>query len=134
MKHTLLIVCTIASLVSAEGTWIVSSTGGAVPAPTYLTVFNDSRYTACWRGTGFTSIRVVKGSAGWTPQAAAPNTPLNPASDKFCLMGDLTTDWGLAAYSTLREAKLRSRTITVAADDASADGSLGWKLSEVNLY
>jgi len=89
---------------------------------------------ACWEGTAMNSVYLSKGSTNWVLQAAKANTPGNLSVTKFCGFGDIKADWGLAVYTTLRQARTSNRTLTIAVDDSQADAFLGWKITEVNLY
>lgn len=141
MRKTLLLITLSSLLVSpakAAINWISSNGTNNAPPPTTVRLYSDSRYMACWEGTTIsTSLR-----RAWFPQGSnlvqytplAHNTPGNTSVTKFCVFGDLKTDWGLAAYSTLRESKVLNKRVEVAADDAQTDNWLGWKLTEVTLY
>lgn len=118
--------------------WITSTSTTDAPPPTSVRLFSDSRYMACWEGTTITTTMrrswFPQGSTAVQVSALAHNTPGNTSVTKFCVFGDLKTDWGLAAYSTLRESRVSNRRVQVAADDAQTDNWLGWKLTEATLY
>lgn len=129
------------AVVSAETVWTNGPTpyaggyAGPIPAPTYVSLFSDSRFSACWIATTFSSVSFVKASTGWASTPVTNNTPNNAGDGKkWCVYSDITTDLGLSMYTTLRQARSSNRQVNLSADDATRDPFLGWKLLEITVY
>jgi transcription elongation factor len=129
-----MLVAAMAIGANAEPSWIATSTGTSVVPPTTVRMYNDSRFMACWEGTTMNSVYFNNASSGWVLKATTHNTPKNTSVTKFCGFGDIKSDWGLAVYTTLRQARTSNRNVQLGLDNAVTDDYLGWKITEVSIY
>jgi len=134
MKNVFFAALVVAGSSFAEINWVVGTSTEQVPPPTRVSIYSDSRFMACWENTQYDAIRTVKATTNWVRTIPGNNTPGNVQPKKFCVFGDVLTDWGVAGFSTLRQARATGRSLQIAVDDAVKDNWFGWKLTEINLY